>query len=162
MSAGNGTCGLLSFIAAREGKSFNGARLKTRDKDVFLPLVVDDEDDAFDERVARERFKGRGKDDSRREEQSLKASFSIVLIPSPNRNSSSPKQSWKALSPTTSTESGSSTDLSELHAQKAHFSIFLIPLPNRNSLSPKHQEKASSPTTSTESGIATDLSDLHP
>ena len=35
-----------------------------RDMELSLPLIVDDEADAFVERVGRERFKGRGKDDS--------------------------------------------------------------------------------------------------
>ena len=37
-------------------------RLKTRGKSHPLHIVVGDEVDAFVERVARERFKGRGKD----------------------------------------------------------------------------------------------------
>ena len=56
MSAGNGTCGLLSFIAGRGGKSLNG-EVKDARHGAPLPLVVDDEIDAFVERVARERFK---------------------------------------------------------------------------------------------------------
>ena len=51
---GNGTCGLLSFIAARGGKSLT-ARLKTRGKGVSLHVVVDDEVDVF---VEGEIFKG--------------------------------------------------------------------------------------------------------
>ena len=67
-----------------------------------------------------------------------------------------------ALSPTSLTESGTTTDLSELHMQKAYFSIFLIPDPNRNSSSPMHFRNAPSPITSTESGMATAASEEHP
>ena len=52
-------------IHSGEGReSVLTTRLKTRDMELSLPLVVDEEVDAFVERVGRERFKGRGKDDS--------------------------------------------------------------------------------------------------
>ena len=55
--------GLRHSLRGGEGKVLT-ARLKTRDMELSLPLVVDEEVDAFVERVGRERFKGRGKDDS--------------------------------------------------------------------------------------------------
>ena len=57
------SAGSCHSLRRGEGKVLT-ARLKTRDMELSLPLVVDEEIDFFVEHVARERFKGRGKDNS--------------------------------------------------------------------------------------------------
>ena len=49
--------------------------------ELSLPLVLDDEVDAFVERVARERFKGRGKDDSAKRRTACKRLFFDLFNP---------------------------------------------------------------------------------